>query len=318
MQARRVLVTGAGAGPGVAVIKALSRSNHDGEFVLGVDMSRRAAGLYLADDFELIPAAGSDEFVPRLLELASKHSLNMIIPILDVEAAVVATHRSAFESRGIMVAANSSDCIANCHDKRRAYSICETSGIAQPRRFDSPDQAPKELFPLIGKPAMGVGARGIVLLENPAHSPPKSTHQSEYVWQQFVRGEEYSIDTFGAPSASYFVAVPRLRRVVRSGQMVQGSTMDDPALLAFAAQVCSAFRTTDVCCIQVIRAAGGELHFVECNPRYGTGISLSIAAGVDFPRLQWLARVAPQEITATMTQFKPGLEMLRYWEEIYL
>ena len=61
----------------------------------------------------------------------------------------------------------------------------------------------------------------------------------------------------------------------------------------------------------------GALYFVEMNPRYGTGISLSIAAGIEFPRLQWLAHYDPDAITPDMLKFRANVEMLRYWEEVY-
>ena len=64
------------------------------------------------------------------------------------------------------------------------------------------------------------------------------------------------------------------------------------------------------------RTAGKPL-FVEINPRYGTGVSLSIQAGVNFPRLQWLSAFAPGSITPEMLRFRPGVGMIRYWEEIY-
>ena len=67
----------------------------------------------------------------------------------------------------------------------------------------------------------------------------------------------------------------------------------------------------------MIRDAAGRLAFVEINPRYGTGVSLSIHAGVDFPRLQWLSARAPEAITPAMLRFRPGVGMIRYWEEIY-
>ncbi|HYX22513.1 MAG TPA: ATP-grasp domain-containing protein, partial [Thermoanaerobaculia bacterium] len=137
------------------------------------------------------------------------------------------------------------------------------------------------------------------------------------LWQQWVAGQEFSIDTFGDPDSDRFVAVPRLRRVVKAGQMVDGETVADSRLIEFARTTCRAFGARDVCCVQAIRDAQGELWFVEVNPRYGTGVSLSIHAGIDFPRLQWLSAFAPETITPDRLRFRSGAGVLRYWEEIY-
>lgn len=312
----RVLVTAAGSGPGIAVIKALRAASEFGAFVLAVDMSPRAAGLYLAHERALVPAAADPEYAGRLLALAREHGIGMVIPIFDTETPVLARERKAFEGTGIHVAVNPLDCVLKANDKLESWWVCEAAGIPQPRRFEHPGAAPPESYPLLGKPVRGVGAKGIVRLEA-LEDLPSRTDPAQLLWQEWVDGPEFSIDTFGDPDSDRFVAVPRLRRIVKAGQMVDGETVADPELEAFARATCRAFGARDVCCIQVIRARDGRLAFVEINPRYGTGVSLSIHAGVSFPRLQWLSAHDPGAITPDMLCFRAGAGMIRYWEEIY-
>jgi carbamoyl-phosphate synthase large subunit len=313
----RVLVTAAGSGPGVAIVKALRRMEGEEPFVLAVDMNPDAAGLYLAHAWELVPAPTSEAFVERLLELCRGYSINMVIPIFDTETPVLSVQRQRFRAEGIQVAVNPPLCIRNANDKVLSFEVCQTAGILQPQRFASPGEAPAHAYPLLGKPIFGVGARGIIYLDSEETPLSRGTIMESYIWQRFIQGQEFSIDTFGDPDSEAFVAVPRFRRLVRAGQMVKGHTCADPDLIDAARSICRAFGTTDVGCVQVIRAADGAIYFIEINPRYGTGVSLSIHAGVNFPRLQWLSAFAPEQITPEMLQFKPGVEMLRYWEECY-
>jgi carbamoyl-phosphate synthase large subunit len=241
----------------------------------------------------------------------------MAIPVLDAEAFQFAKRRADFESRGVFPAVNSLACLNDAHDKHRAFEVCRQAGITQPERFDSPDAAAPNAFPLIGKPLFGDGSKGLLVLEEPQSPLLPGIDVSSYIWQQYIRGKEYSIDTFGAPASPYYVAVPRYRRLVRDGQMVQGYTDDDPSLIDFACRICTAFGTSDIGCIQAIRDDNGDLFFIEINPRYGAGISLSLEAGVNFPHLQWLAHAAPEAITPEMTRFRPGVEMLRYWDAVF-
>lgn len=308
----RVLVTAAGAGPGVAIIKAIRRM---GGFVVGVDGREQASGLYLADAHATVPMARDPEYIPTLIALCKEHDLGMIVPILDVETPHVARARETLAAQGIHAAVNPLEALELSNDKVRSYETCAAAGIGQPERFDSPADAPADAFPLIGKPFRGVGARGIVELASKSDAVPDDGEPR--LWQRFISGDEFSIDTWGDPDTDRFVAVPRHRREVRAGQMVQGHTRDDADLLDFARRACAAFGIVDVACVQVIRDATGALHFVEMNPRYGTGVSLSIAAGIEFPRLQWLAHRDPDAITPDMLRFRAGVEMLRYWEEVY-
>jgi carbamoyl-phosphate synthase large subunit len=312
----RVLVTAAGSGPGVAIVKALRDRPELAPFVLAVDMSPRAAGLFLAHQRALVPAADSPEFPQRLLDLCLDHGIEMVIPIFDAETPVLARERKLFESAGIHVAVNPLDCVLEANDKLESFRVCAAAGIAQPRRCEHPEAAAARRRPLLGKPLRGVGGKGIVRLA-PGDPLPSSVEPDQLIWQEWVEGQEFSIDTFGDPASERFVAVPRLRRIVKAGQMVDGETVADPELLALARLTCRAFGARDVCCIQAIRTPSGRLLFVEINPRYGTGVSLSIRAGVNFPRLQWLSAFAPDTITPDMLRFRPGVGMIRYWEEIY-
>lgn len=318
----RVLVTAAGAGPGTAIVKAIARGaagmSEVPRFVVGVDMGADAAGLYLGDAGELVPAAKDPAYVDRILEVCRKHGVNMVIPIFDLETPVFARARERFAAEGIHLALNPLGCVEAANDKVRSFEVCAAAGIRQPERWASPAGAPASAFPLLGKPTQGVGSKDMVLLEDASTPIPPGTPVDQLLWQRFVRGPEYSIDTFGHPDHGPFVAVPRHRELVRAGQMVKGATSGDADLATFAAAVVRAFDVRDVSCLQVIREEkSGELFFVELNPRYGTGISLSIAAGVPFPLLEWLSHFDPGAIGPEMLRWKAGLKMIRYWEEVY-
>ncbi|HSS50011.1 MAG TPA: ATP-grasp domain-containing protein [Thermoanaerobaculia bacterium] len=312
----RVLVTAAGSGPGVAIVKAVRDSAGFDSFVLAVDMSSRAAGLYLAHERAIVPGAGDPGYPGRLLELSRQHGIEMIIPIFDTETPVLARERERFENAGIHVAVNPLDCVLRANDKMESFRLCEAAGIPQPGRFPHPGDAAAGSYPIVGKPLQGVGGKGMLRLDGPGELPTR-LDPAAFIWQEWVEGQEFSIDTFGDPDSATFVAVPRLRRIVKAGQMVDGETLADPELIEFARTTCRAFGAQDVCCVQVIRNRAGRLAFVEINPRYGTGVSLSIHAGIDFPRLQWLSAFAPETITRDMLRFRSGAGVIRYWEEIY-
>jgi carbamoyl-phosphate synthase large subunit len=314
-QPMRVLVTAAGSGPGVAIVKALKRPEIGAGHVHAVDMSAHAAGLYLADTWSLVPHASAPGYVEELLSLCDRHGLSMVIPIFDTETPVLSQKAAAFEARGIHVAVNPHEAIVRANDKRACYEVCAAAQIAQPPIVADPDSP--DGYPILGKRVQGVGSKDMLLLRSDADQPRGGLPKEGFLWQRYVEGDEFTVDTFGDPAGD-FVAVPRLRKVVKAGQSVQGVTVDDPALVSFARRTCAAFAVKDVSCVQVIRDDAGDLWFIEINPRYGTGISLSIAAGVPFPLLQWLSKAAPHQITPEMRKPRAGVTMIRYWEEIYI
>jgi carbamoyl-phosphate synthase large subunit len=315
----RVLVTGAGAGPAIALIKALKALDSDPDrFVLATDMSPESAGFALADGCEVSPANTAADFVSVIEAACRRHRIEMVIPVLDGDAATLSAAAETFGRGGTRVATHTPQAVQACSDKFLARDVCRSHGIRQPESFAGPANICAESFPILAKPRRGVSARGITVFQSPAAAVAFSEPADGFLWQQFVDGVEFSIDTFSRPSLGDFVAVPRRRDVVKAGQMVRGETCADPDLIAFAAQCCEAFGLIDVACLQVIRQRGtNELFFVEANPRYGTGVSLSIAAGVFFPRLQYLRHFSRQPIPVDWLTFQSGVRMVRFWEEIF-
>jgi carbamoyl-phosphate synthase large subunit len=119
------------------------------------------------------------------------------------------------------------------------------------------------------------------------------------------------------PGTSRFVAVPRTRGKIINGQATGGQTVDDADVRKFAEEICEAFGSANVCCVQIMRAPDtGLLYFIEFNPRYGTGVSLSFAAGIDFLDLQRQAAEG-EEICWISLHYKIGLGMARYWKECF-
>lgn len=316
----RVLVTSSGAGPAIALIKALRGLDQDPDrLVLATDMSRNSAGLYLADEFRITGSMTSPEFIPQLIEICRECRIEMIIPVLDGDALKLSTAREQFKAVGTVVACNSPQSIERANDKLLSYQVCQEAGVRQPRLYEGPDAISEADLPVLAKPRGGVSGRGIIRFDGVSELRGFTGNATGMLWQQFIPGDEFTVDTFSKPSAGNFVAVPRLRKVVKAGQMVQGETIDDPEVIEFAGRCCEAFDITDVACVQIIRhSATQELYFVEINPRYGTGVSLSIAAGVFFPRLQYERNVVGLPTAASAASFIPGLQVFRFWQEVYL
>ena len=87
----------------------------------------------------------------------------------------------------------------------------------------------------------------------------------------------------------------RLR--IRSGEVEQGITVNDPDIIQATRDLIGAFDGLwGVFCCQCRITAGGEILFFELNPRFGGGVPLSVAAGAHLP-LYLLQDLFGMEIT---------------------
>ncbi len=316
----RVAVTAAGSGPGVAIIKALGRQSSLPLEVIALDIDPTASGLRLADRFAILPPCDSPGFLDTLIHFSKHESLDFLIPILDRETPFYARHREELRDRcGLTVLVNPESVIETANNKLKSHRVCLERGLSAPTlhspgnsRINSLSEIP---LPWIRKPISGIGSRGIVIARDARACASVIPADEDSLIQEFIEGTEFSIDLL-ADEGRLQVAVPRERVQVKDGQTVKGRTRLDPTLIRFASQVAEAFGLSGVGCLQCI-VRHGITYFIELNPRYGTGVSLSIGAGVNFPILQ-IKLAQGLEIDPTELQAQDDLWMTRYWEEILI
>jgi carbamoyl-phosphate synthase large subunit len=139
-------------------------------------------------------------------------------------------------------------------------------------------------YPAIVKPRSGSGSRGIVKVAGAAELASLD-HAPGLLVQEYLPGEEFSIDVLAGADGQVIASVPRLRARVDSGVSVGGRTVHDAELESFGRAVAEATGITYVANVQAKRDATGRPALLEVNPRMPGTLGLTIASGVDMPRL---------------------------------
>lgn len=284
-QRTRVLVTGAGGPAGVAVIRSLL-TDSTVEIIAG-DMDPYAAGLYLvAQDNRLLLLPGAaDGFVEDLLIVCGGRGVDVVIPTVDAELLPIARNRSRFLDAGTRLAVTSEQALRDTLDKFALARRCSPS-VRTPRTelLSATLDADSWTFPVIVKPRTGSGSRDIQTVESAADlaaMPP----DEQLLVQEFLPGEEYSLDVMADQSSRVISVVPRARLRVDSGVSVAGRTLHDPELDALARGVVAALGLTLVSNVQCRRDRQGRPSLLEVNPRFPGAMPLTIHSGVNMPQL---------------------------------
>jgi carbamoyl-phosphate synthase large subunit len=134
--------------------------------------------------------------------------------------------------------------------------------------------------------------------------------------QEFVQGIEYTVDAFSDFDGNIVSVVPRERIDVVDGESYKSRTVHDKEIIENSRKLIEKLGTIGHVTIQCIKRGVG-LKFVEVNPRFGGACALSIAAGVNTP-LFLLYLIAGKGIDKKMTEFREGVVMLRYTDDIYI
>jgi carbamoyl-phosphate synthase large subunit len=295
----RVLITGAGGPAAIAAMKSL-RAEPAVE-ILAADMDPWAAGLYLVPPAArtLIPAGAAPDFTDVVLTRCHALGVDVLLPTVDAELRPLARARAAFTAASIGLLLAPAGALDVILDKLALARRCApVVRVPRTEPFDCSADPASWTYPVIVKPRTGSGSRGLMKVGSAAELAALERSPALIV-QDFLPGEEYSIDVLADAGGHVVAAVPRLRARVDSGVSVGGRTVHDAELERFGRAAAHATGITYVANVQCKRDSAGNPALVEVNPRMPGTLGLTIASGVDMPRLA-LAALLGQPLPDTM------------------
>jgi carbamoyl-phosphate synthase large subunit len=308
----RVLVTGAGGPSGITILRDMA---DEPVTMLAADLDPYAAGLYLvdADQRSLLPRGDAPEFAQTLLALCRRWEVDVVIPTVDTELLPVARLRDDFARAGTTVVGASEPTLEACLDKAKLARLCDPV-VRVPRTIVVDEGfSPNDVdLPAIVKPRSGSGSRGIRLVERIPELEALPRDGTLLV-QEHLPGAEFSLDVLARADGHVAGVVPRERLKVDSGIAVTGRTLHDEALETFARKVAAAIGLTTVANVQVKQDAAGVPALLEVNPRFPGTMPLTIAAGIDMPKLA-IGEALGEPIPDGPLPFE-DTAMVRYFEQ---
>ena len=278
-----VLVTGAGGPAAIAVMKSLRADRSVG--LLAADMDCWAAGLYLVPPAAraVIPSGLAPGFAESLLARCLAMGADVVIPTVDSELRPLAAARPEFERAGVQLMLSPDRALDLTLDKMALARAC--SGVVRVPRTEclSVETNPDSwTYPVVVKPRTGSGSQDITTLVS-AEELKNLRPSADFLVQEYLPGEEYSIDVLADGGGRVVAGVPRVRARVDSGVSVAGRTLHDRELERFGATVATALGLTYIANVQVRRDHAGRPALLEVNPRAPGSLSLTVASGVDMP-----------------------------------
>jgi carbamoyl-phosphate synthase large subunit len=135
--------------------------------------------------------------------------------------------------------------------------------------------------------------------------------------QQFIEGQEFTLDVLADCGGRAICAVPRLRIETRDGEVSKGVTVRDPLLIEAGIRVAEALPGAfGPITVQCFLTAEGSMYFIEINPRFGGGFPLSAEAGANFPK--WILEMILGRKSTGFDDWQDGIAMLRYDEAFFV
>ncbi len=309
----RILITGAGGAAAVSVWKSLAA----GHELHMADMDPLATGLYLVPPNQrlIIPRGDDPRLITELLEACKGRRIEALLPTVDAELAPLAAVRERFEASGVQLPISPVECLRICRDKQLLLEkVKGIVPIPENEPLTEAVAARVRSFPQLVKPRAGAGSRGVAKISSrdDLEAVPKD---GSFLLQEFLPGEEYSVDVYVARDGRVIGAVPRERMKIDSGIAVASRTINVPEVIASAVKTAQAIGIRGTANVQFKRAGDGIFKLLEVNPRFPGTLPLTIEAGVDMPKLM-AAELAGKTLPDGLLPFRE-LMVVRYWTEHY-
>lgn len=311
MNISKVLITGAGGAAAISVWKSLRGSTE----LHMADMDDCASGLYLvpADHRLLLPRGDSPDFVPLLLKECQQRGIELLIPTVDAELLPLALARESFTRAGVEVAVAEPEVLAVIRDK--AALLARANGVVPvPWSMVWTENSSTDLpsWPAFAKPRAGSGSRDLMMIRS-ASDLGQVPRNGEFVVQEWLPGEEYSVDVYVSRAGVALASVPRIRMKTDSGIAVTARTVMASDVSQAAVDLVKALGLPLVANVQFKRDVNGVAKLLEINPRFPGTLPLTAAAGIDIPRLM-LDDFSKRALPSALLPYSEVMTV-RYWTE---
>jgi carbamoylphosphate synthase large subunit len=263
-----VLVTGVGGPAGRAAAEWFARR---GLAVVGADMREVESP---AASFERIAPAAEPGFPDSLLAFVAAHPGALLVPTVSEELPIVARLRPEIVARGCALAMGAPAGVEIAADKLRTAETLSLRRVAAPRTLPAAtprrELAPALGLPLLAKPRVGRGGRGVRVLRSVAEIGGLAGE--DLVFQEFIPGDEFDVNLFVEREGAVAAAVVLHKTALRDGETGNASSVERVEHAAVREEAIRAARALELAGpldVDVRLRRDGSPAILEVNARLG-------------------------------------------------
>lgn len=324
---RTVLVTDAGRGSALAIIRSLGRQGYR---VIAADCEKAVAGFrsrYVAE--RLIypaPEEAPEACVQALRETAVARQVDLLIPVTDAVILPLSAAREQFPA-SCHLALPTAESLAVATNKEQTLALAERLGVPTPRTQLVHTVAEARVagdslgWPLVLKPQAsrlyrehtGIDSFTVAYADGPERLSEQMSQfegRCPVLLQEYCAGGGDGVELLlheGKPLAAF--QHHRLREVPITGgaSAFRESVPLDPQLLAYSTRLLQELRWTGLAMVEFKSSANGP-RLMEINGRVWGSLPLAVRSGMDFPRrLAELFLDGPPPAGAADTNYQLGV-----------
>ncbi len=304
----KVIKTSVGSISTWGLIRELQKAGVD---VIGVDSNPLSYAFYLLKRRYVIPKGSDPRYMDELMRIVEAESPAAILSGTEEELLVTSKEAGRLERKGTILLSPANKFVQICADKKLTSDWLGRISVPTPEVYDRGTVR----FPCAIKPRHGRGSLNVFRADDEEELRLYAKKVQSPLVQEFVTGDEYSVDVLADEEGEAASVVPRLRLYTESGIAVKSKTVHDAEIVEYCRRIAKSLKLFGPSCIQCIKGKEGP-KFTDVNMRFGGGSILSIKA--DQTMIPNLIRLIRREKMVASGGFKEGLVMMRYHSEVFV
>jgi carbamoyl-phosphate synthase large subunit len=313
-----ILVSGSSGIVGYGILRSLKEQKNNYRLI-GTTIHDDSPALLFCDIFEKAISTEDPNYFQWLVKIIKKHSINLLIPSIECDMLAWNKNRDLLEKCGVLLLLNNFELIEICQDKWKFYNKLNEvyPEIAIPTCL-SIDEIYFD-YPVILKPRIGYGSKGIVRLMNKSEIEAYRDRIGFDLMIQPIIGDndhEYTVSAFFDKNSNLIDYLPLKRKLSADGftqvaEVVELNFDDILSKLAFH------FKPIGPTNFQ-FRLESGCFKLLEINPRISSATSIRAKLGYNESVMSidyFLNNILPTKINRAKILNKRAI---RYTEELII
>lgn len=302
----------------IQLFKSAAKKLNINSKVIAADCTATAPALYFSDDTVILPKISSEKYISEIIDTCIKNEVKLIVPTIDTDLLLLSQNKEEIlKKSGATVMISDEKVISICRDKIKTQTYLEENGFKIPKMYSREEINTLEniKYPLFIKPISGSSSINTFKVNNKKELDIYLDLIEDPIVQDFIEGEEYTVDVFLDFKSNPITIVPRQRLAVRGGEISKGIIRKDSEIIADIKILVEKLKPIGHITIQLMKTAKG-IEYIEINPRFGGGAPMSIQSGAN--SCENLYHILQNKSLEYNENYEENLLFLRYDSSICL
>lgn len=238
------------------------------------------------------------------MDYCIEHSIELVIPLFDIDLPILAKNKNIFNKHNIRVLVGDSSLMEIVNDKWATQEFLNDHGFLTKPSFLKIDDFEKAYqnkevdFPVFVKPRYGMGSIGLYKANNfqdldfyyelvvdivsNSYLKNQSNDSDQVIIQAAFPGQEYGLDVINDLNGKHRATIVKKKLAMRSGETDVAITVKEPKLESLGKKLGEITQHPANMDVDVF-FDGTDAYILEMNARFGGGYPFSHLAGVDLP-----------------------------------